>query len=283
MSDCFKQCFNELQALGFLVGADAESSLELFTHRWDSWEAHQGVTRELMLASLDSQRVWMRDLKLCDQPWEAYLEALLGWASISQGSFRPEQPKSELAVEFSLDGYRFRFQPKPGHYLDMGLLDVVNSSLYGGRRFEVSDQLGMPNFVLMLDAEGKAALEKRGWHLLARPAWRYGFLWNYWEQGMEEPPWLVFQDRCYCASRDQDWQRDGMVQLSPGDELEILEHDGSRVWAGTLKARPKSWFAWLAPLDANWNPAEIEPDLWKSYFYRSPPLRANYRSATQAS
>lgn len=131
MSDSFKQCFNKLKALGFLVGAQAESSMQRFEERWDSWEAHQGFSRELMLASLDGQRVW--------------------------------------------------------------------------------------------------------------------------------------------------------TQLSPGDELEILEHDGSRLWAGTLKASPKSWFAWLAPPKPAWPPPDIDPELWKSYFYRTPPLRAKYRSAEPTS
>jgi hypothetical protein len=278
MGDNFNHSLKGLRAVGFLPEGEPLALRDRFSQRWDDWESHEGVPAELMLAALDERRVWQRDLKIQGPPFEAYREALLEWAEISWGVFRPQKISGPDPIEFEVDGYLYRYQPRSGHYLDMGLLKVVNSSLYGQPRFEVSDGLGMPNWLSLLSPGSRSALEGRGWHFVTEAdTGMHGFVSTFYEQGMEEPAWSIFQDRTFCESHDRGWDRAGLQRFSEGAHLTVFEHDGRVLWSGVMEGRRRGWFGRLHASDGDWHPAEVAPEVWQSYLVRTPPLRAHYR------
>lgn len=94
-----------------------------------------------------------------------------------------------------------------------------------------------------------------------------GWVSTFWEQGMEEPAWLIFQDERY--TQGDQWLREGMYELSPGDELTIYAPDGDLLWQGSLVLRRQGWFARPTLV-----PAEIGQSQWQQWFEMHPPLRA---------
>jgi hypothetical protein len=68
-------------------------------------------------------------------------------------------------VEFTARGRYHRFVHPGGDYLDMGLRHLANEAIAGtGYRFEVCDNLGMPNFLVVLTPEERLRLEReRRW------------------------------------------------------------------------------------------------------------------------
>jgi hypothetical protein len=111
------------------------------------------------------------------------------------------------------------------------------------------------------------------------PGVLFGYLADYWEQGMEEPPWLIFQDSAFCAGPQQ-WDREGMHTFAPGGQLTIFSPDGSVLWAGTFTARRRGLFSKLHPASCDWFPEGLTPETWQSFFRQDPPLRASYRPPT---
>lgn len=276
----FSQTLAELQGLGFFPDMERQALGQRFTEIWGPWPADATVEQELMLASLDLERVWQGDLKIYEDPAHHYLETLQGWQHISRGVWDFQDFRWGSGLSFACEGDTFLFSPRPGHYLDMALLEVVNAALNGLQRFEVSDQLGMPNFVVLLDSNRKQALQQRGWRFLPPSQGRHGFVSDFWEQGMEEAPWHIFQDRRYCASRQGGWSREGMEELAEGSHLTLFRPDGTVLWSGTLRGRRKGWFGWLPAAASDWHPPELDAATWDSYFRQSPPLRAHYLPAT---
>lgn len=104
----------------------------------------------------------------------------------------------------------------------------------------------------------------------------HGWIADFWEQGMEEPPWHIFQDEKWADSREGGWSREGMYTFRDGDRLTILEDDGSVLWAGQLRDRKSGWFSTLAASSCEWHPEEVPAETWSAWFRRSPALRAVY-------
>lgn len=94
-----------------------------------------------------------------------------------------------------------------------------------------------------------------------------GWISTFWEQGMEELPWLIFQDEAF--TQGEAWSREGMHQLRDGDQLTLFTPDGDVLWQGELRSRRQSWFGQPTLV-----PPEVGPGQWKSWFSMSPPLRA---------
>lgn len=263
---------SELQSLGFLAQLDDESCQRLLEQTWGC-PFSPGPEGDAMLLSLDTASCWQGDLKMEGDPAPYYRELLHRWAPLSRGSFQPEVSENPGPELFRVGDYQARFQPAPGHYLDTpGLMHIVNSHVLGLHQFEISDALGMPNLVLFIDPARRLALEQRGWKFYAQQRW--GYLSSFWEQGMEEFPWRIWQCRRHCQSPTTGWGREGMHRLGEGDELEILHHDGSLLWRGCLQARRKGWFGRLRVSDPDWYPPEVASKSWQQWFEQNPPLRA---------
>lgn len=94
-----------------------------------------------------------------------------------------------------------------------------------------------------------------------------GWISNYWEQGMEEPARLIFQDERFTNGRS--WSPEGMHEPLPGDELTIYSPDGDVLWQGRLKLRRKGWFG-----ESTLIPPEVGEAQWRHWFHLEPPLRA---------
>ncbi len=100
-----------------------------------------------------------------------------------------------------------------------------------------------------------------------------GWISTFWEQGMEEPPWLVFQGRS--PDGDERWDRGLMRRLDGGDRLTIIGDDGEVLWSGALRWRRLGLFGIVGPRTLA--PAGIDEALWRSWFVRKPPLVARWR------
>jgi len=99
-----------------------------------------------------------------------------------------------------------------------------------------------------------------------------GFLSTYWEQGMEEMPWQVFQDERFVSGSS--WDREGMHRLEPGKRLRVFGSDGTVLWEGRLESRRVGLFGRLHAGASNWFPAGIEQVTWEAWLRSQPPLRA---------
>lgn len=107
----------------------------------------------------------------------------------------------------------------------------------------------------------------------AKPAALDGWIADYWEQGMEEAPWLVFQDRAFTSGSS--WERAGMHRLTAGGALTIFRADGTVLWSGVLRRRRLGLLGRFGPVTLT--PADVDEATWASWFRRSPNLRASYR------
>jgi hypothetical protein len=282
----FLSLLSTVQEAGFLRGQSSESVLAQVERFWGlqlPQQADSELEAQLMLVALDREKAWYADIKVDGDIAESYRTALAGWSGIAKGRFRPDQVEIGKEITFRLDGYQHRFLPAPGHYLDMRLLGLINASLCGNWRFWVCDGLGMPNLVFFLTPPERRRLAlELNWPFVdslteAEPGLLHGYLADFWEQGMEEPPWLIFQDASYCNGPGEGWERDGMHTFADGGELTIFAMNGSVLWAGTFQSRRQSLFQKLHPGSPDWHPEGLDKNLWQSYFRRSPPLRACYR------
>ncbi len=104
-----------------------------------------------------------------------------------------------------------------------------------------------------------------------------GWISTFWEQGMEETPWLVFQGRS--PDGEDRWERGRMRRLAAGDRLTIFDSDsdsdGATLWSGTLSARRLGLLGIIGPRTLA--PAGVDEALWLSWFRRDPPLVARWR------
>jgi hypothetical protein len=108
---------------------------------------------------------------------------------------------------------------------------------------------------------------------------RVGWITTYYEQGMEGYVMYVFQEGP--ESADGTWPIDKMFALSPGSELTIVGDDGAILWSGTLVLRRLGLFGLFGRRALI--PRGIDPESWRSWFERRPPLTARYRSAPASS
>lgn len=103
-----------------------------------------------------------------------------------------------------------------------------------------------------------------------------GWISTFWEQGMEEYPWLIFQDETF--TEGESWLREGMHQLQAGDHLTIFAPDGDVLWQGELRPRRQGWFGRSTLV-----PPEVGEGQWDSWFYLKPSLRARLKPRTSES
>ena len=99
-----------------------------------------------------------------------------------------------------------------------------------------------------------------------------GWISTYWEQGMEESPWLIFQDELF--TQGESWHPQGVMRLEPRDHLTIFAPDTSVLFQGQLETRRRGWFAKLYPGSSEWFPVEVGEKRWNEWFRHQPPLRA---------
>lgn len=104
-----------------------------------------------------------------------------------------------------------------------------------------------------------------------------GWISTYWEQGMEEPPWLIFQDEHF--TQGDSWNRQGLMRLEPRDQLTIFAPDNSVLFQAQLETRRRGWFGKLYPGSWDWFPVEVGEKQWNEWFRHSPPLRARLTRA----
>ena len=110
----------------------------------------------------------------------------------------------------------------------------------------------------------------------------HGWIADFWEQGMEESPWLTFQDEKYCESPTGGWSREGLHRFAEGDHLTILGDDGEVLWTGVLEGRKSGWFSRLEAGSSDWHPEDVEAETWQGWFRRSPALRAVLELGTRS-
>ena len=102
----------------------------------------------------------------------------------------------------------------------------------------------------------------------------HGWISTFWEQGMEEMPWLIFQDEQFVGPQPGSWSREGIHQLYHGDKLTIYAPDGAVLWSDRLRTRRKGFFGKLHAGAHDWFPLEVGPETWNAWFNTQPPLRA---------
>ncbi len=278
----------ELRAIGFFQNQDDTQLQDEYHRAWGCEASNNRLEVELMLSSLDRSKVWCSPVEI-EGSLLGYLDFFTALGAL--GPFRPSEVSlQQETVSFSADCYTYRFEVSPGSKLDLGVLEVVNSSLWGRSQYEVCDGLGMPDLVLFLTPQQKAALQ-------TRPAWTFqeslsntgskrthhGWLNDYSEQGMESQSWRVFQDRQYCSQLETGWEREGMIFLQEHDVLTLYEPSGEIHWSGELLSR-RHWLTRLYPssMDYRWFPPDLSASSWAKFFTAKPPLRASLERLSTA-
>lgn len=103
-----------------------------------------------------------------------------------------------------------------------------------------------------------------------------GWISEFSEQGMEGEVWRIFQDEAHSDSDSHGWRFEGMHRLADGDELTILNAEGSTVWQGLLQNQTR-WFGFAkstTPVEPEWHPVDVPLQIWKGWFQARPPMRA---------
>lgn len=108
-----------------------------------------------------------------------------------------------------------------------------------------------------------------------------GYVSTFWEQGMEESPWVIFQDARHCVGPNHGWEREGMHTFAHGGQLTIFAPDGTVVWAGTITTRRLGMFGKLRAGGSDWHPEGMAKERWDKFFHYEPPLNATYRPPSQ--
>lgn len=99
-----------------------------------------------------------------------------------------------------------------------------------------------------------------------------GWISTFFEQGMEEPAWFIFQDERF--TQGDQWSRDGMHRLGDGDHLTIFKPDGQILYCDVLRHRKVGFFRKIYAGNHDWSPPEIALETWQAWFNSHPPLRA---------
>jgi hypothetical protein len=175
-------CARFYRGLGFFAKhaslSDEELADELDRIRQEDWEYHLDPNNrmdEMVLASWDEDRVWWEDAyEWLGELGTMYTDALQGWARISRGAFRPTDivetwasPDGPVDVEFAMDGVRYRFAPAiegSPETLDTNLLGALNALIAPTNlHFEAVDTTDQTAYLVVVTAEERAALARRGW------------------------------------------------------------------------------------------------------------------------
>ncbi len=282
MSESLADLLLGLQSLGFLEGRSWEECAQNAQAYWGVDIPYECDTRSqalVMLLCLDKSRVWHGQSNLIESPG-CYGRLLEELSAVSHGLFLPRQIEAAAGrVSFHSHEYRYLFEPAAGEAFDMRILQVVNWAIMGAKQFECLDVLGMPNVALLATADERSRLEtliERPFvhSLTAAPDNRLrGFLSDFWEQGMEERPWLIFQDQRFCRNHRTGWDRAGMYRLKVGARLKIFDHEGGLLWQGTLGDDERGFWGRLTGKPLSVKPADVEQQTWDSWFKSRPPLR----------
>lgn len=156
----------ELRKYEFFQDLTERQVVESFEQVW-GWESAEGggsAALDVMLVSSDRSRVVEVASKSYGEEVD-YTALLEGLGKISRDRFAPEGiEKVADGCRFLHLGYRYAFVSGQEKYFDMSFLRVINASIFGDVSFYVTDSLGMPDTVLMLNQEVRKALEEeRGW------------------------------------------------------------------------------------------------------------------------
>ena len=177
-------CARFYRGLGFFAQhaslTDEALADELERIRREEWEWHLDPDRtedQLTLASWDKDRVWWEDAYEWLGDLETmYTDALLGWARVSRGAFRPTDivetwasPDGPVTVEFTMDGVRYRLTPKiegSPETLDLDVLGPINALIApSGLRFQEVDTTDQTTCLVAMTPAEREALARRGWPL----------------------------------------------------------------------------------------------------------------------
>lgn len=285
-----EQRIKELRDYGLSLPGETKDWEALVDQAWGlaSFQSRSGALADLSLLSLDSGQAWLAKKDKNQPAGQAYRTALSRLAEISQGVFSPCEVRThETSLDFRCGPYRFACSLQPGLTLDVSFLRTVNEAVCGDRRFLLCDNLETP-VILFLGSDTRQSLTMdRGWSFAdgfsepSPPGGLVGFLSNYWEQGMEEAPWLTFQDQRYCESPERGWHDKGLHKLTEGCHLTVMADDSSVRWQGTLKPPDQALWRRLWSPDTTIRPSQIAETEWHDWFHRAPPWRAHFRPSLE--
>ncbi len=133
---------------------------------------------DMVLLLGDESRVWWRDLERVIAGGDAYVSTLHEWAAISCGAFAPEDiveqwhsqdGPAEILFTFRGQRHRVHHPNLRDDYLSMQILRDINRLIAeSGYQFAVCDNLGLPNWVVVLKREEMTLLRsERGWSFLS--------------------------------------------------------------------------------------------------------------------
>lgn len=151
-------------------GAFLEALIGRFSVSWGSADHFDpsDPLADLMVASLDPDRVWWRDLEAdVDPSNQVYVGTIGDWARISVGAFAPtdvterwDSAQGPVHVGFTLDGVAREL--RPGYlydWIDPRIIVPLNALIDGsGRQFETIEAFDQTAVVLALTPGEKAAL-----------------------------------------------------------------------------------------------------------------------------
>lgn len=128
---------------------------------------------DMFLLSECRAPVWWGDLERIYPNANGYTDLLREWTAIARGVFVPEnltetwstdQKSAEVVFTLNTVHHRFVHTEQNGDFVDMAIVKRINGLIQSSAyQFEICD-MGMPNFVLVLDAAEKSRLRgERGW------------------------------------------------------------------------------------------------------------------------
>jgi hypothetical protein len=128
---------------------------------------------ELFVAALDRSRAWWGDLEadVADGN-DVYASTLADWATISVGSFQPDQIEETweseagpVLVRFTLNDEDVELTPEYlEDWIDPGIITPINERIAPtGRQFRLVKAFDQTAFLLALNHAERTALEARGW------------------------------------------------------------------------------------------------------------------------
>ena len=152
------------------LGEELEAAL---TEEWGQPIPENDPLFELFVAALDRTRVWWGDLEAdVGDGSGVYASVLEEWATVSAGSFEPDQIEETwdaetgpVAVRFTLDGEEVELAPEYlEDWIDPRIITPINERMAAsGRQFTLVQAFDQTAFLLALDGRERAALEARGW------------------------------------------------------------------------------------------------------------------------
>lgn len=171
-----RQSVQYFRDFGFLSITDEQAKAALL-RGWDAIiPADAGDNpqfADMFLLSECRAPVWWGDLERIYPNANGYADLLREWTAIARGIFTPAEIVEMWAVDqksaevvFTLNAVRHRFihAERNGDFVDMAIVKFINGLIQNTLfQFEICD-MGMPNFVLVLNTAEKSRLKnERGW------------------------------------------------------------------------------------------------------------------------